>query len=253
MPRRFWNFVKNEETGGTELRIDGDIIPDDDSWLYELFDVPATHPNAFREELKQYAGQNIVVWIDSYGGDTAAAAGIYNALKEHDGKVTVKIDGKAMSAASVIAMAGDEVLMSPLAVMMIHNPLSNPGFAYASELRKTADVLDTVKESIVNAYQAKTGKSRSKISALMDDETYLSAQKAVKNGFADGILYQNDESKTPVADFAFNRYAIVNSAKASMQRFVAFEKAHPVKDGAEQKQRDRERRKQQLLEDIDLI
>lgn len=230
---KFWNFIKNAATETTpetvELRIEGDIIDDEDAWLYEWFGISATSPNAFRDALKEYDGKDITVWIDSYGGSVFAAAGIYNALKEHSkngGKITVKIDGKAMSAASVIAMAGDEILMSPVAIMMIHNPLS-VAQGYASDMRKMADVLDEVKESIINAYQIKTKKSKNKISSMMDDESYMSAKTAVKEGFADGILYADDAQKTEdVMDFAFNRLAIQNSAKDLYKHFIEFGNQH---------------------------
>ena len=118
---KFWKFIKNKATETTqafvELRIEGDIVDDEDIWIYEWFGESATAPNAFKEELSEFKGQDLIVWIDSYGGSVFAGASIYNALKEHDGKITVKIDGKAMSAASVIAMAGDEILMSPVALM----------------------------------------------------------------------------------------------------------------------------------------
>ncbi|MED4916718.1 head maturation protease, ClpP-related [Geobacillus thermodenitrificans] len=240
----FWKFIVNQATEtepeNVELRIEGDIIDDDEAWLYEWFGMPSTSPNAFKEELSQYKGKDITVWIDSYGGSVFAAAGIYNALKEHDGKITVKIDSKAMSAASVIAMAGDEVLMSPMAVMMIHNPLT-AAYGNMHDLRKVADILDTIKESIVNAYALKTGRSRSKISQMMDDETWMSANVAVKEGFADGILYQED--KPQVADVAaFSRLAIVNSANRSMQDIM--------KIVSKQKQQDE---KERLLLELDLI
>lgn len=253
MAKRFWNFVKNEESSSAELRITGGIIPDDNAWIYEWFNIPKASPNSFRNELSEYAGQDITVWIDSYGGDVFAAAGIYNALKEHDGKVTVKIDGKAMSAASVIAMAGDEVLMSPVGMLMIHNPLSDPGISYANELRKAADVLDTVKETIINAYQTKTHKSRAKISALMDDETYMSAKQAIKNGFVDAELYQDEEKPDTVLNFAFNRYAIVNSAKDSMRRLADFEKMRDAQNAADHQKEEHEREKQALLDELDLL
>jgi ATP-dependent Clp protease protease subunit len=124
----FWKFIKNQATEtspeSVELRIEGDIIDDGDLWIYEWFGEPATAPNAFKDQLKEFAGQDLTVWIDSYGGSVFAGASIYNALKNHNGKVTAKVDGKAMSAASVIAMAADEIHMSPVAVMMIHNPLN---------------------------------------------------------------------------------------------------------------------------------
>lgn len=221
---KFWNFIRNVATETTdenvELRIQGDIVSDDDAWIYEWLDMECASPNLFKNELSQYKDKNITVWIDSYGGDVFAAAGIYNALKEHKGKVTTKIDGKAMSAASVIAMAGDEILMSPVAIIMIHNPLSAVR-GYASDMRKQADVLDEVKESIINAYSSKTNRSRNQISAMMDDETYMSANSAIKQGFADGILYDDDSNTKNVMNFEFNRYAIQNSANESMKRLFA--------------------------------
>ena len=220
---KFWNFIKNAaaetEPESVELRIEGDIVSDDDAWLYEWFDMAATAPNAFKTELANYAGQDITVWIDSYGGDVFAAAGIYNALMEHRGKVTVKVDGKAMSAASVIAMAGGEIHMSPVAIMMIHNPLTYAA-GDAREMRHTADVLDAVKDTLINAYQLKTNKSRGKIAAMMDDETWMSAKTAVKEGFADGMLYSDSPAADPVLDF--NRHAIINSASETMRKVAEF-------------------------------
>ncbi|MGP9074778.1 head maturation protease, ClpP-related [Geobacillus thermodenitrificans subsp. calidus] len=240
----FWKFIVNQATEtepeSVELHIEGDIVDDDEAWLYEWFGMPSTSPNAFKEELSQFKDKDITVWIDSYGGSVFAAAGIYNALKEHNGKITVKIDSKAMSAASVIAMAGDEVLMSPMAVMMIHNPLT-AAYGNMHDLRKVADILDTIKESIVNAYALKTGRSRSKISQMMDDETWMSANVAVKEGFADGILYQ--DRKPEVGDVAaFSRLAIVNSANRSMQDVMKFI--------SKQRQQDE---KERLLLELDLI
>lgn len=225
---KFWKFIRNEATENVELRIEGDIVDDGEVWIYEWFGEPATAPNAFKEELAEFKGEDLTVWIDSYGGSVFAGASIYNALKEHKGKITVKIDGKAMSAASVIAMAGDEILMSPVAVMMIHNPLT---YAYGNmhDLRKVADVLDSVKESIVNAYVSKTGRSTEDISQMMDDETWMSANVAVKEKFADGVLYQ--EQQLDVANFSFNRLAVVNNAHDSIEKAVAlFGKSNQEED-----------------------
>ncbi|WP_238886433.1 head maturation protease, ClpP-related [Clostridium sp. YIM B02551] len=218
---KFWRFVKNQgtEDENIELRIEGDIISDDDTWIYEWLGINATSPNIFKDELRKCKGKCITVWIDSYGGDVFAAAGIYNALKEHDGKITVKIDGKAMSAASVIAMAGDEILMSPVAIMMIHNPLSSVQ-GYASDMRKQADVLDTVKESILNAYCSKTKMDRKKVSEMMDKESYMDANTAVENCFADGILYQEGENINNVMNISFNRNSIQNSANEALKHLL---------------------------------
>lgn len=215
----FWSF-KNLTDGETELRIEGEIVSDDNAWLYEWFDIAHAAPNAFRQALSEYKGKNIIVWIDSWGGDVFAAAGIYNALKEHKGKVTVKVDGKAVSAASVIAMAGDEVLMSPASILMIHNPWTK-AVGEAKDMRHQADVLDEVKETIINVYQAKTKLSRNKLAKFMDEETWMSARKAMAEGFADGILYTDTDSDEPRVEnsFSFSRLAIQNSANIAMQRF----------------------------------
>lgn len=243
----FWKFIINQATEtepeSVELRIEGDIVDDDEIWIYEWFGEKATAPNAFREELNQFKGKDITVWIDSYGGSVFAAAGIYNALKEHNGKVTVKIDSKAMSAASVIAMAGDEVLMSPMSVMMIHNPLTT-AYGNQHDLRKVADILDTVKDSIINAYVTKTGRSRNKISQMMDDETWMSANVAVREGFADGVLYQdsNQEGNVVENNFSFNRLAIVNSANQSIRQAIQLFNNPNIDD-----------EKEKLLLELDLI
>lgn len=217
---RFWSF-KNLGEEDVELRIEGEIVSDDDAWIYEWFGIPAATRNAFRQELSQHASKNITVWIDSWGGDVFAAAGIYNALKEHKGKVTVKVDGKAVSAASVIAMAGDEVYMSPVSIMMIHNPWSR-AVGEAKDMRHAADVLDVVKDTILNAYQARTGVSRDEISRMMDEETWMSAQKAMSAGFVDGVLYAEPSSGDESVQnaYSFSRMAIQNSANTAMKRFL---------------------------------
>ena len=219
---KYWEFIRNQDSPEepVELRISGDIVDDEDVWIYDWFGDDCASPNAFRNELEGYAGQDLVVWIDSYGGNPFAGAGIYNALKEHDGKVTVKIDGKAMSAASVIAMAGDEVLMSPVAMMMIHNPWTGV-HGDQHELRKVADVLDEIKESIINSYMIKTGMERENISNMMDEETFMSAEKAVVNGFADEVMYSNGlfEVKN-YKGLSFNRSAVLSSANKSIQQAI---------------------------------
>lgn len=219
----FWNFVKNEENEEEiELKIDGDIAMDDDFWSM-LFGVENVTPKGFMAELDQYKDKDINVWINSYGGDVYAASRIYTALKEHKGKVKVKIDGVAISAASVIAMAGDEILMSPTSIMMIHNPWGNFQ-GEANDLRHGADVLDEVKETIVNAYQLKTNKSRKKISGMMDEETWMSAKKAVSEGFVDAMLYTDSGGETSKDDtsnsFMFSRFAIQNSANENTKNFI---------------------------------
>ena len=172
---KFWNLVKSDQDA--ELRIDGDIIDDDNAWLYEWLEMSYSSPNALRDELAALGDRPLTVWIDSYGGSVFAAVGIYNALKAYGGQVTVIIDSKAMSAATIIAMAGDRVEITAGAIFMIHNPLSAAS-GYASDLRKVADVLDTVKEAILNIYTERTRLSRDEISQLMDEETCLQFRPA---------------------------------------------------------------------------
>ena len=132
-----------------------------ESW----FDDDVT-PQIFKDELNSGSG-DITVWINSPGGDCIAAAQIYNMLMDYKGNVAVKVDGIAASAASVIAMAGTKVLVSPVSMLMIHNPIT-VAFGNSAEMQKAIDMLDSVKDSILNAYEIKTGLSRAKLSHLMD-------------------------------------------------------------------------------------
>lgn len=121
-------------------------------------------------------------------------------LKEYPCNVTVKIDGIAASAASVVAMAGDKVLMSPTSMLMIHNPMTMAAGDH-NDMAKAIHALDETKEAIINAYQLKTGKSRAKLSELMEDETWMNAIKAIKDGFADGMLGEEpEEDEKPETD-----------------------------------------------------
>ena len=159
---------------------------------------------------------DITVWINSPGGDCVAAAQIYNMLMDYKGNVTVKIDGIAASAASVIAMAGTKVLMSPVSMMMIHNPMT-VAMGDSEEMQKAIDMLSEVKESIINAYETKTGMSRTKLSHLMDAETWMNANKAIELGFCDGMLFDDKKDEKSDVTFAFSRRAVTNSLLEKMQ------------------------------------
>ena len=166
----------------------------------------------FKDELNAGTG-DITVWINSPGGDCVAAAQIYNMLMDYKGNVTVKIDGIAASAASVIAMAGTKVLVSPVSMLMIHNP-ATIAFGDSAEMQKAIAMLNEVKESIINAYEIKTGLSRTKLSHLMDAETWMDANKAVELGFADGILKRESDGgdAEPVqVSMLYSEAKVVNS------------------------------------------
>ncbi|MCC9970409.1 Clp protease ClpP, partial [Streptococcus agalactiae] len=209
--KKFWNWknqvMRNqneEEVTERILFLNGTIA--EESW----FDDDVT-PQLFKEELNQGNG-NITVWINSPGGDCVAAAQIYNMLIDYKGDVTVKIDGIAASAASVIAMAGTKVLMSPVSMLMIHNPMTI-AFGNKGEMEKAISMLDEVKESIINAYEIKTGMSRAKLSHLMDSETWMDAHKAVELGFADEILKRSDTTdiEVPQVSMMYSKAQVVNS------------------------------------------
>ena len=201
--KKFWNWARDENSGVRTLYLDGVIA--EESW----FDDDVT-PKAFKADLTSGEG-DLVIWLNSPGGDCIAASQIYTMLMDYKGKVTVKIDGIAASAASVIAMAGTTVLMAPTALMMVHNPLT-VAIGDSEEMQKAIAMLSEVKESIINAYEIKTGQSRAKLSHLMDAETWLNAKKAIELGFADGFL--DDEKKrlqTEDFTYAFSRRAVTNS------------------------------------------
>ena len=139
-----------------------------------------------------------------------AAAQIYNMMMEYPGNVTVKIDGIAASAASVIAMAGTKVLVSPVSMLMIHNPMT-AAMGDTTEMQKAIAMLDEVKESIINAYELKTGLSRNKLSKLMDAETWFNAKKAVELGFVDKILFAEGEEDKAQDSLIFSQAAVTNS------------------------------------------
>ena len=203
MKRKFWNWVRNEGEKRI-LLLDGEIS--DETWWGD-----EVTPQMFRSELNAAEG-DIDLWINSPGGDCYAAAQIYNMLMEYKGDVTVKIDGIAASAASVVAMAGTTVEISPLGMLMIHNPMT-VSIGDTHEMERTITFLAEIKESIINAYELKTGLSRTKISRLMDAETWMNAKKAVELGFADSVLYA--DVQRPVTDTAdgliFSRAAVTNS------------------------------------------
>lgn len=210
--KKFWNWksqtVTNQEmkeqTVERTLFLNGTIA--EESW----FDDDVT-PQLFRDELNAGSG-DITVWINSPGGDCVAAAQIYNMLMNYKGNVTIKIDGIAASAASVIAMAGTKVVMSPVSMMMIHNP-ATVAFGDSADMQKAIAMLDEVKESIINAYEIKTGLSRAKLSHLMDAETWMDANSAIEMGFADEIMQRNvsDSIEVPKVSMVFSRAAITNS------------------------------------------
>ena len=181
---KFWNWVRNEDTGAAELIFNGPIS--EDTWFGDEIT-----PAMFRNELAKISG-DLTVWLNSPGGDVFSASQIYTMLRNHKGKVTVKIDGIAASAASVVAMAGDETWISPTGYLMVHNPMTCAA-GNKADMEKAIALLDEIKEGIINAYEEKTHLSRSKIAKMMDEETWLNAKKAQSLGLVDGILFASGQ------------------------------------------------------------
>lgn len=202
MKRKFWNWMRDEDSGGRVLMLNGEIS--DETWYGD-----EVTPGLFRSELNGGEG-DVTIWINSPGGDCFAAAQIYSMLMDYKGKVNVRIDSLAASAASVIAMAGDTVEMSLVGMMMIHNP-STISIGDSAEMQKAIDRLGEVKESIINAYELKTGLSRNKLSKLMDAETWFNAKKAVELGFVDKILFAEGEEDKAQDSLIFSQAAVTNS------------------------------------------
>ena len=206
---KFWNWVRNEDTGQRSLYLEGVIAQE--SWFGDEIT-----PAAFKSELNA-GNQPITVHINSVGGDCVAASQIYTMLMDYPADVTVQIDGLAASAASVVAMAGTKVCMSPTALMMVHNPWTNAS-GDAKDMQKAIALLDEVKESIINAYEIKTGMDRQSLSDLMDTETWMNAYRAKELGFCDEVLFDGDEPPEKVA-FSFSSRAaevqLMNRVKAS--------------------------------------
>ena len=250
--KKFWNFVKNEDTEETELLFNGPIS--EDTWFGD-----EVTPALFRDELSKVKG-DLTVWLNSPGGDVFAASQIYTMLRNHKGKVTVKINALAASAASVVAMAGDETLIAPTAMLMIHDPAC---FASGNkaDMEKAIELLEEVKESIINAYEEKCHLSRAKIAKMMSEETWLNAKKALQLGFVDGILFakekqpvkeepeqedtseeteetEDDEDsddepaeeneKKPQRDMASMMYTPSHTAASFMQKISACDKSVPI-------------------------
>ena len=194
---RFWNWTLNEDTGQRELWLEG-VIAESTWWGDEYT------PALFKEELLSGEGP-VLLHVNSPGGDCIAASQIYTMLMDYPFDVIVQIEGVAASAASVIAMAGTTVRMSPTSLMMVHNPWTS-AVGDAAEMQKAIAMLGEVKESIINAYEIKTGLSRARISHIMDSETWMNAHKAKELGFCDEVLYEDrtDDPSEAKPDFIFS-------------------------------------------------
>ncbi|MBR2311125.1 MAG: Clp protease ClpP [Oscillospiraceae bacterium] len=169
------------------IDIRGVIVPDDDLWIYDWLEISATAPTTVRMALQEANGEPVEVLINSNGGDVFAGSEIFTLLRAYSGKVLIKIQSFAASAAAVIAMAGESE-MSPIAQLMIHN-VSGSARGDHRNMEHAAEVLANANRAIATAFTAKTGKSEEDILALMAKETWLTAEQAVKEGFVDRVMF----------------------------------------------------------------
>lgn len=243
---RFWDFVASQEGNTAELLLYGEIS--DYSWYGDEIT-----PAEFNNDLKTLgAVEEITVRINSGGGDVFAAVAIYTRLKEHKAKITVKIDGWCASAATIIAMAGDTIEISVGGIFMIHDPAAGVlGYYKADELKKIADELETIKQSIVNCYMTVSDKSEEEIKSLMTDETWYTGQEAVEAGFCTAVMFT--EVQTEVEDA---ERVIVNSIPISISGFhtvpkglLGYANSHNNKPNAENSKEDKKMTLEELKKD----
>ncbi len=214
---KFWKVTNKAEEETAELLIYGEIVSE--QWFED-----ETAPKQFAESLAALNGKPLTLRINSPGGDVFAAQAIYNQLRDYPGAVTAKIDGLSASAATIITCAGDTVIMPSNALFMIHNPLTI-AWGNADEMRKTADTLDTVRDSIVNVYLKRVGgKTKADdIKAMMDAETWLTAQEALDYGFVDSI-----DNETPIEDSIKGNMLIMNNVACDLVKFKHGDKVRDI-------------------------
>lgn len=213
-----------------KISIKGDIISDRQQRFYDWLGIAGASPSKVIAALPK-GKRDVEVIINSGGGDVFAGSEIYTALREYEGNVTVKIVGVAASAASVIAMAADKVLMSPTALMMIHNVSIPSASGDYRALEKKVQALKSANQSIINAYKAKTGKGDEELTVLMDNETWFNAEKAVQEGFVDEILaFSKDENKENQLVASFNETFLTPEAIEKLEAFIENESAPPIKN-----------------------
>ena len=208
-----------------KVNIKGPIVSDNDAWIYEWLDIKATCPKIVNDAIDKASGEDLEVIINSGGGSVFAASEIYTALKSYMGNVTVKIVGMAASAASVIAMAGKKVMMTPTGQMMIHNVTTYAEGDYR-DMEHTADILKTANDTIANAYRLKSGKTQEELLALMDDETWMDAKKAKELGLIDEIMFEDVQLAASAGYSGLLPPEVINTVRNKLQGEKALKAAH---------------------------
>ncbi len=201
-----------------KINVKGVIVANDDKWIYDLFDVEAVSPNDVLNAIENANNEEIEVVINSPGGDVFAGSEIYTSLKEYGGNVTTKIVGIAASMGSVIAMAGDNVKISPTAQIMIHNVWSMAAGDYR-DMQHSADVLQNMNKSIAASYRGKSGLEESELLAMMDEETWLNAEQAKEKGFADEVMFESNQLVANASQSPMIPQQVINKIRNMQDQF----------------------------------
>lgn len=226
-----------------KISVKGPIIDNDDQWIYDWFEVEATSPKKVIDLINQVKNnEDLEVEINSGGGSVFAGSEIYTALKSYDGKVITRIVGLAASAASVIAMAGDDILISPTGQIMIHNASGSCGGDYR-DMEKGAEILKNVNATISNAYRIKTGLSNDELLDMMNKETWLTPQQALEMKFVDEIMFTNNIKLIASINNRMLPQEVINKMKMELKnKEVTKEQENNIEDV-----------KAKLLMELDLI
>lgn len=198
-----------------KIDVKGVIVSNDDQWVYDMFEMQSTSPKNVSEAIEKSNGEDLEVVINSGGGDVFSGSEIFSTLKEHVGNVEIKIVGVAASAASVIAMAGTKVKMSPSASMMIHNSATG-SFGDYNTMNTASEMLQVVNKTIAGAYRTKTGMEESELLGLMNKETWLAPEDAKEKGFIDEILFQDDSLKATASISGSIPQAVIDGVRNGM-------------------------------------
>lgn len=226
-----------------KISVKGPIIDSDEQWIYDWFEVEATSPKKVIDLINQAKNnEDLEIEINSGGGSVFAGSEIYTALKSYSGKVTTKVIGLAASAASVIAMAGDKILISPTGQIMIHNASGGFGGDYR-DMEKGAEILKNVNATISNAYRIKTGLSSDELLDMMNKETWLTPQQALEKKFVDEIMFTNDIKLVASINNGMLPQEVINKMKMELKN----------KEIPKEPENDIEAEKAKLLMELDLI
>lgn len=224
------------------INVNGDIICNDMKWIYDWLEYESCCPADVKNVIAELTDENeeLKVIINSPGGDVQAGQEIYSILKDIKNPVTINVQSMAASAASMIAMAGDTVKMSPVALLMIHNASTCAAGDYR-DMQHTADVLQTVNTAILQAYLAKTGKTEDELREMMDKETWLTANQCLEAGFADEII--KDEKPGIITNAMIGRLSVTDEMIAKVKAEKAAKEASDAAAEAE---------KAAILNDLDM-